>query len=111
MTDYNSGDWYGWNGGECPVHPETLVDTILMNGSKVRRRAIYAAGNQNWIREPSEFDIVAFRVVEEYKGPREVYLSEWRQYNLLNGKAEEKNVWSECSPDTPGAVLFREVIE
>ena len=18
--------WYGWNGGECPVHPETVID-------------------------------------------------------------------------------------
>lgn len=24
-VDYNDGKIHGWNGGECPVHPETVV--------------------------------------------------------------------------------------
>ena len=28
MTNYNDGRWHGWNGGECPVHPETVVVVV-----------------------------------------------------------------------------------
>ena len=28
MTSYNDGKWHGWNGGECPVHPETEVEFV-----------------------------------------------------------------------------------
>ena len=26
--NYNDGRWHGWNGGECPVHPETVVVVV-----------------------------------------------------------------------------------
>lgn len=106
MTDYNDGRWHGWNGGECPVHPKTDTEYMTRNGINYTR----PAGHISW---ESGFDssVIAFRVVKEHREPREVYLNEWRQYNLLNGKAGEKNVWGECSPDDKGAVLFREVIE
>jgi hypothetical protein len=26
---YIEGKWYGWNGGECPVHPEAVVDVAV----------------------------------------------------------------------------------
>ncbi len=26
MTDWNNGQIHGWNGGDCPVHPETVVE-------------------------------------------------------------------------------------
>lgn len=32
MTDYNDGNWHGWNGGECPVHPESLIELRTTNG-------------------------------------------------------------------------------
>ena len=28
MTNYNDGKWHGWNGGECPVHPKSMVDAV-----------------------------------------------------------------------------------
>ena len=112
MTDYNDGKWHGWNGGECPVHPKSQVDAVCTSivPSGYGRATWKTAGEINWAAGiPSE--VVAFRVVKEHREPREVYLNEWRQYNLLNGKVGEKNVWGECSPDDKGAVLFREVIE
>ena len=111
MTDYNDGKWHGWNGGECPVHPETQVDAILMDGSRPRGCGNSVAYDLDWDHGPCEEDIIAFRVVKEYREPLEVYLSEWIQYDILSGKPCAKSTWSECSPDTPGAVLFREVIE
>lgn len=28
MTDYNDGKWHGWNGGECPVDPDSECEFI-----------------------------------------------------------------------------------
>ena len=33
MDDSTAGPWIGWNGGECPVHPETIVDFVANGGS------------------------------------------------------------------------------
>lgn len=33
MTDYNDGKWHGWNGGECPVDPKTMINAIFDDGS------------------------------------------------------------------------------
>ena len=32
MTDYNDGKWHGWNGGECPVHPESELKVWFQSG-------------------------------------------------------------------------------
>lgn len=32
MVDYNDGEWHGWNGGECPVHPESEIDAVWPSG-------------------------------------------------------------------------------
>ena len=64
MTDYNDGKWHGWNGGECPVHPETVVDTVWENGT----RDGYKASGFDWNYEgPSR--VIVFRVVKEHKEP------------------------------------------
>lgn len=31
MTDYNDGKWHGWNGGECPVDPASVIDVHYVN--------------------------------------------------------------------------------
>lgn len=28
-----AGPWIGWNGGECPVHPETIVEWVTYDGA------------------------------------------------------------------------------
>ena len=103
MTDYNSGDWYGWNGGECPVHPDTVVEGIYINpedgGVDSRSPVTDKASEFDWERI-ERFLLVAFRVVKEYREPREVWVMEYT-----------KDSWMSCSRDYSGAVLFREVIE
>ena len=65
--NYNDGKWHGWNGGECPVHPETLVRVIFEDGSGPS--GPQTAGVWDW----SGLHPVVFRVVKEYKEPKEFY--------------------------------------
>lgn len=34
MTNYNDGKWHGWNGGKCPVNPESVVDVTYAYGEQ-----------------------------------------------------------------------------
>ena len=66
--DLNDGKWHGWNGGDCPVHPNSVVEIVYtrMNGTK--QEAIYASScgtNVEW-ENCGYCDIVAFRVTEPY---------------------------------------------
>jgi hypothetical protein len=67
MTDYNDGKWHGWNGGECPVDPQTHVDIVYKNndGSCGRHHG-YCAREWSWFHI-DDFDIIAFRVVRPVK--------------------------------------------
>jgi len=77
MTDYNDGLWHGWNGGERPVHPKTLVDAIFIreDGTIFRNSPIASAGatagSWNWNATAKEGPLIAFRVVKPYREPRE----------------------------------------
>jgi hypothetical protein len=69
MTDYNDGKWHGWNGGECPVDPEALVDVVSINyvGSPERDASNYAlAADHCWVHD-DDGDIIAFRVIKPGK--------------------------------------------
>lgn len=71
MTNYNDGKWYGWNGGECPVHPKTVVEMISCEPISVVTVASVdtdTANSFNW--NDHDDPIVAFRVLKEYKEPR-----------------------------------------
>jgi hypothetical protein len=63
-TNYNDGKWHGWNGGECPVHPLSVVEVATEEGLNTDRA-------ENWDWHTDIVPIVAFRVVEEYMEPRE----------------------------------------
>ena len=75
MTNYNDGKWHGWNGGECPVHPESVVDARWKHTSL--DRPLMAAGyfdRHAWLwGDPTVSEIVAFRVVKEYREPSECW--------------------------------------
>jgi hypothetical protein len=69
MTDYNDGKWHGWNGGECPVDPQAVVDVVSINyvGSPERDASNYAlAADHCWVHD-DDGDIIAFRVVKPGK--------------------------------------------
>ena len=64
---YEVAKWYPWTGGECPVHPKTLVVCKFDDGAE---NLPEEAGKWVWHGR----DIVAFKVVEEYEEPREWWL-------------------------------------
>ncbi len=67
-TDYNDGKWHGWNGGECPVHPKTVVDAMRADGEMLSSTI---AEYISWCHYLGDRNIVAFRVIKEHKEPRE----------------------------------------
>ena len=74
--DYNSGKWIGWNGGECPVHPNTVVEYITATDGPVRRESAYGeveARRLSWVDDEEGWIVVAFRVVKEYREPSECW--------------------------------------
>lgn len=82
MTNYNDGLWHGWNGGECPVHPETVVDEIALrtgisSGRKARSIAWFMT------EENCPNPIIAFRVIKEHKEPREFWIVNSYTYTTL----------------------------
>ena len=66
MTDYNDGNWHEWKGGECPVHPQTVVQVSFnqyeLSGGHGRN---YFAEELNW-----DYETIfhAFRVLLPYRG-------------------------------------------
>lgn len=110
MTDYKPGIWYGWNGGECPVHPRTVVE-IATSGTRGGTGEDYA-GEFIWNGPDHRGNpIVAFRVVKEYRQPRELW-------HLLDGNGEVYDTFSEhhkaksFAAINPGFTLvhYREVL-
>lgn len=69
MTDYNDGKWHGWNGGECPVHPETIVEYVTINGHNDNRAACGLVFDRDNLSA-----IIAFRVIKEHREPREFWI-------------------------------------
>lgn len=75
MTNYNDGKWHGWNGGECPVHPMTVVKLVVWAGSEGGGTGVSGgeAGDFCWSNEDTP--IIAFRVVKEHREPREWWVN------------------------------------
>ena len=105
--------WYGWNGGECPVHPETIVDVLEReNDSGIVEAKEWRAENFCW----TDPDIIAFRIVKLYREPRkarEWWLTVceedgWSGFYESKRLAEEHAV--DSGPDTE-IVHVREVLE
>jgi len=94
MTNYNDGKWHGWNGGECPVHPKTVV-TAKWSINGVETEAIESFCLPYW----SDTTICAFRVVREHREPREY----WVRVNSWGAPVH-------CSDEHPDAFLVREVL-
>ena len=96
------GPWIGWNGGECPVHPDTVVQAVR-GTSEDADCETWPAGQfqkSNWSDMGGTHSIIAYRIIKEHKEPREM----WLKYDSLD-------VWLECTKSDEGAVLFREVKE
>ena len=75
MTNYNDGKWHGWNGGERPVHVESIVEGMYLRDDKPTPESPVTdrAGYFDWKYE-AENTLIAFRVVKEHREPREFWI-------------------------------------
>ena len=69
MTEYVTGQIYGWNGGECPVHPETQLK-IWTRNSLFCSELTTLAKSCFWDHVQHPRDIVCFQVVTPYVEPQ-----------------------------------------
>lgn len=103
MTNYNDGKWHGHNGGECPVHPKTVVDAIWLNdGVPTRYKGVSV--DIDWEYNPNP--LIAFRVIKEYKEPREFWVryDENKQASVIVSPVDHFHA-------KPGEIIhFREVL-
>lgn len=72
-NDYNNGQIWGWNGGECPVHPKTVVEVWF----RCKDSDIWSAGGLGWIHTDEYDDIIAFQVVKAYVEPKVIWVNEY----------------------------------
>ena len=70
MTNYNDGNWHIWHGGECPVHPKSIVEAVWHDPNQEKT----GIRNGNALGGAWRGQIVKFRVVKEYREPREFWI-------------------------------------
>lgn len=104
MTNYNDGAWHGWNGGECPVHPKSMVEYIWHDTQTNRfGSAQMVAGFNDSDERPAWPQIIHFRVVKEYREPREFWIV---GVCVFESAREAKTAFPGCTP-----IHVREVTE
>lgn len=121
MTNYNDGKWHGWNGGECPIHPESLVEAVFLDDTNPGRpydslnslngREMEAkTGDRCWTWSPIHRKIIAFRVVKEYREPREWWLTKCGSYTHAHETLEAAQNYERCNRNVE-IIHVREVVE
>jgi hypothetical protein len=73
MSEYVTGQNYGWNGGECPVHPETEV-SVWFRGQSCQ--LALKAGYLSWEHLDGGSDIVCFQVITPHIEPKVIWVNE-----------------------------------
>lgn len=106
MTNYNDGNWHGWNGGECPVHPKSEVEGIYLDDGDTTDESPVSdvAVAFDWIYE-NKFKLIAFRVVKAYREPREFWIADIKGWKFSSAR-EAKTAFPGCDP-----IHVREVTE
>ena len=99
MTNYNDGNWHGWNGGECTVYPKSKVEVVVRDPDGLIRLEAGYAQLLRWEYLECHSNIIAFRVVKEHREPREWWLCGGAIYMYDPGE------------NFPGAIHVREVLE
>ena len=85
MTKYVTGQIYGWNGGECPVHPEAEVNVWFRDGGT----SIVAGSFFRWGHSDDGGDIVCFQVVTPYAEPKVLWVNEYADGRGFGYTSEE----------------------
>lgn len=104
MTNYNDGKWHGHNGGECPVHPETVVEWVTKGTSGSGKAGVYFWG----VEDHENCLIRAFRVINEHKEPREFWLCGW---TICTKREAAERVRDDKHDGLMEIIHVREVIE
>jgi hypothetical protein len=75
LVDYNDGQWHSWAGGECPVHPSSVVDCVW-HDEPVNRAGTMGriAGIDKDHSSVCWERVIKFRVTKEYVEPREFWI-------------------------------------
>lgn len=108
MTNYNDGKWHCWNGGECPVHLETVVEIVYIDNGIVHKSAICKYCD---FSKDAEFPIIAFRVTKEHKEPRRIWVIEHPDKLDVVNYDSEKFARSYAGPSAIRIVEFVEVLK
>lgn len=103
MTDYNDGNWHGWDGGKCPVHPKSLVRTFFIHNG--REPSTQSDGVQSIAGYQAWDCVIAFRVVKEYHEPRDFWIADIKGWKFSSAR-EAKAAFPGCDP-----IHVREVTE
>ena len=78
MSDYNDGEWHGWNGEDMKpagIHSKSVIEYVWHNAISNRAgKSERVAGYDEKDVGPAWGDILKFRVVKEHKGPREFWV-------------------------------------
>ena len=110
MTDHNDGNWHGWNGGECPVHPKSVVEAVwhdpLRSTAGVTGPCPAKVENEPTL---AWSHVVKFRVVKVHREPREW----WVRVDQYGSAAFSSPNLGALPPgtDMTGVIKVREVIE
>jgi hypothetical protein len=99
--EYEVGKWYGWNGGECPVHRSSKVEAIFSDGSGAGE--VVFARDYGW---NGPYYPIAFRIIKEHKEPREFWISENDGY----AHPTEESALSDPLTAKHGYIHVREVL-
>jgi hypothetical protein len=74
--NYNDGNWHGWAGGDCPVHPESEIQAV--RGSKQGATVVTWKAKEFqhhcWTVNDGINSIIAFRVTRENREPRRFWI-------------------------------------
>ncbi len=107
MTNYNDGKIHGWNGGECPVHPLTVVNVFFRG--VITTKSFVASQVVGWLHHDQNDDIVAFQVVKEYKEPLVVWVNMYKNGYGPMYKTEKEAISAAVYAVDRVAVKFIEV--
>jgi hypothetical protein len=86
MTNYNDGKIHGWNGGDCPVHPETEVRAWRRN---LGLPILWQAKLISWRHDYGDADIIAFQVVKQHVEPKVIWVNETKGGGLVTFTSKE----------------------
>lgn len=72
--DYNDGNIHGWNGGDCPVHPKSIVLVWTDEGAAGAHMG-WPASTYGWSGD-NDVPIRAFKVIKVYEEPKSLWACE-----------------------------------